>query len=164
MEINEYIATHIKDDTLLIDIGCGNKRFSKDYKNVITIDAWDSVTPDYLLDLEQKEDLIALINLLKNYNRKNIVVIMIDFIEHLDKDKGIILLDTVKKYVDEIILATPTVWSDNKHNVENPKLWCYGNQYDLHKSQWDSSDFGDFNEVSGIENHENMYVGVWNNV
>ena len=84
---------------------------------------------------------------------------MIDFIEHLDKENGKILLEDCKKIVRKhIFVYTPLVFSDNSINVNDPKCWAYENKYDYHKSLWDMNDFSNWNILI---NNGSSFLGYW---
>ena len=134
--IIEEIGKLIKIDDTVLDLGCGNKRFSI-FGKTTTVDSWKKVKPDYLLNLEV--DKLPFVENSFDY------ILMIDFIEHLNKDRGRILLEDCKKIVrKKIILYTPLVFNDNSINVNNRKCWAYGNVFDYHKSLWTLDDFPDW--------------------
>jgi hypothetical protein len=90
-------------------------------------------------------------------------VLMLDFIEHLDKSAGLQLIEQAKSQCSRrIILLTPMeeIWTENHENVDNPELWCHGNEYDLHKSLWTPEDFLGFTRVS-IPGFDNYYIGYY---
>jgi hypothetical protein len=90
---------------------------------------------------------------------------MIDFIEHLDKDAGLRLIDSVKALTNKkIIFLTPLeeIWDDNHKNVNDPRLWCYGNTFDIHKSLWHRADFSDW-ETLNLPGLHQYFVGVFSN-
>lgn len=156
MNINDLIKKHVGIEDEVIDIGCGDKRRSSDLlcKKVTTLDAWDKVQPDILLDLE--------INDIPFLKQSFDVVLMIDFIEHLEKKRGYIILEQAKQISRKVvILLTPLWWQDNKENVNNKELWCYNNNYDHHKSLWSVDDFIDWNRITGIPGLENYFVGIY---
>lgn len=155
--VNDLIKIYVNKNIELLDIGCGNKQRSSNLvcKKVVTLDAWDKVDPDVLVDLEV-EDLPFPPNSFD-------VVLMIDFIEHLEKKRGEIILDQAKKVSrNNIILLTPLWWQDNSVNVNNPKLWSYHNKYDYHKSLWTLEDFTGWSRVNGIKGLQRYFVGVYN--
>lgn len=158
-----YLLETIKDGSSILDLGCGPKLYSTPFINkatkIVTVDAWESVKPDIVADLE-KDNIIELLK-----GEKFDYVLMIDFIEHLDKEAGIKLIEDVKKITNKkIILLTPLeeIWDDNHKNVNDPSLWCYGNQFDLHKSLWDRNDFVGWNSLGfkgkGLSNY---FVGTY---
>ncbi len=160
--LTNYAQQFIENTDVVLDIGCGDKCYTNELvggcKSIITLDAWDKVKPDICIDLET-EDL--------PFEENSIdVIIMYDFIEHLDKDRGKQIIEQAKLIAKKcVLLFTPTIWSDNKHNVADPKLWCYGNEYDLHKSLWGVDDFdgwieSDYSDIPHAKNK--YYLGMWN--
>jgi hypothetical protein len=88
---------------------------------------------------------------------------MLDFIEHIDKQQGLRLIEDCKKQVTKkIFLLTPmeAIWTENHENVDNPDLWCHGNQLDIHKSLWTPEDFEGFVRVY-LRGFEHYYVGYY---
>lgn len=159
--LRNYLLSMIEVDTSLLDLGCGPKLYSSPFKGrckeILTIDAWDWVEPDIVADLENSS-VLEIVN-----EKKFDYILMIDFIEHLDKNKGKKLIDDCKKICNKkIFLLTPLseIWTDNHENVENEKYWCYGNKYDLHKSIWNHEDFDDWVKVD-LPGFEKYYVGYY---
>ena len=158
MNINDLIKTYVNETDKVLDIGCGDKRRSSDLicKEVVTLDAWDKTRPDVLLDLE--------INDLPFPEQSFDVVLIIDFIEHLDKERGRIILEQAKRVTKRVvIILTPLWWQDNAENVNNPELWCYNNEYDYHKSLWKVDDFTGWERINGLKGLANYFVGVYKN-
>ncbi len=160
-KIPELISRYLpKTGGSLLDIGCGNKTYSDPFVDkhwVATVDAWTKVNPDFVINLE-KDPLPFDDN---TYG----TTLMLDFIEHLEKDVGYKVLEEAKRVTrDHIIMLTPLAWSNNKHNVNNPSLWCYGNEYDIHKSLWTPEDFKDWERITEnlFPGCNNYYIGVWN--
>jgi len=141
-----------KDETVL-DIGCGDKKIESYFheNHFVSVDAWGRVNPDYLIDLE-KEDLPFLENSFD-------VVFMLDFIEHLSRERGEIVLEQAMKICKKrIVLFTPLVWSDNEGNTRDPNMWCFGNLYNYHKSLWT---LDDFKEWKRFDYKPELFLGVW---
>ena len=162
-QLMKYLHSIIEDGSSLLDLGCGPKLYSDPFKDkckkIVTIDAWDSVNPDFVADLETV-DLHSLLG-----GEKFDYVLMIDFIEHLDKDAGLRLIESVKALTNKkIVLLTPLeeIWDDNHKNVNDPKLWCYGNTFDIHKSLWHRVDFADW-ETLNLPGLHQYFVGVFSN-
>jgi len=154
-----YLRKNISGPATLLDLGCGPKIYSSALADLcskqITVDAWEEVEPDIVADLETF-DVKANIGAVD-------YILMIDFIEHLDKSAGLRLIEDCKKIVNKkIFLLTPLeeIWSDNHKNVNNPKLWCYGNNFDLHKSLWYVDDFVGFEQVQ-VKSLQNYFLGHW---
>jgi hypothetical protein len=154
-----YIRSNIEPGSSLLDLGCGPKVYTQAVKDLcsrqITVDAWPEVEPDIVANLETVD--------VKTITESIDYILMIDFIEHLDKLAGQKLIDDCKKIVNKkIFLLTPLeeIWDDNHKNVNDPDLWCYGNVYDYHKSLWSMDDFIGFTEVK-LYSLEKYFVGHW---
>jgi len=155
-----YLLENIGIEDSVLDLGCGPKLYStplaEQGSKVLTIDAWAWTDPDIVADLENV-DITTLVD--KNYD----FILMIDFIEHLDKDKGIELIEKCKSITNKkMILLTPLeeIWTENIENVTNETLWCYENTYDLHKSSWKISDFSEWTPIR-IKGLKKYFVGYW---
>lgn len=150
------LAKHITFNTKVLDIGCGNKKYSNVSKNTTTLDAWEKVNPDILLDVAK--------NPLPFEDKSFDVILLIDLIEHLEKEDGERLLAECKRVASKIFLFTPLWWDDNSKNVQNPNLWCYGNPYDYHLSLWTKEDFQDWTTIQIIPAQgpdKLAYFGYW---
>lgn len=155
-----YLADSVKPNNTLLDLGCGPKLYSDPLKaqcsRVLTVDAWAWVEPDIVADLETTP--------LSNFTQERWdYVLMLDFIEHLTKEAGLHLIKQVKQITNQrIFLLTPmeAIWTKNHENVDNPELWCHGNEYDLHKSLWTPEDFVGFTRVH-IHGFEDYYIGYY---
>ena len=148
------IKDHVPREAKLLDIGCGMKKHEYYTKDVTTIDAWDKLDPDILMDVSKEplpfeEDSFD-------------VITMIDFIEHIEKHEGEELLEQCKKIASRIIVFTPLFFNDNSHNVENPNCWAYGNPYDYHKSLWTLDDFSDWTTIDIFTFKDGkVWLGYW---
>jgi hypothetical protein len=155
-----YLKEQVETGSSLLDVGCGPKLYSTPLLNqclrVLTIDAWAWVEPDIVADLEQ-----TLVSELTT--EKFDYIIMLDFIEHLDKAAGIRLIEDCKKIVNKrIFLLTPMeeIWTENHEHVDDPRLWCYGNEYDLHKSLWTREDFAEWTTIT-LPKFDNYFLGYF---
>ena len=155
-----YLQGKVEAGSTLLDLGCGPKLYSNPLREqcsrVLTVDAWDWVEPDIVANLETTPvtDITS--------DRWD-YVLMLDFIEHLDKDAGVSLIEQVKQIVNKrIFLLTPMaeIWTENHENVDNPTLWCHGNAYNIHKSLWAPEDFVGFTRVR-IDGFHDYYVGYY---
>jgi hypothetical protein len=159
-ELVAYLQAEVAPGSSLLDLGCGPKMYSNPLldqcSRVLTVDAWDWVEPDIVADLETTpvKDITP--------DRWD-YVLMLDFIEHLDKAAGLLLIEQIKQITNQrIFLLTPmaAIWTENQENVDNPELWCHGNEYDLHKSLWTPEDFTGFTRVY-IQGFDDYYVGYY---
>ena len=160
--IMKYLNDRIEPGSTILDLGCGPKLYSSPFiskcSKIVTVDAWANVEPDIVADLEKT----SVFDITKG--EKFDYVLMIDFIEHLEKNIGLRLIENVKKICNkEIILLTPLeeIWTDNHENVEDESLWCYGNKFDIHKSLWHRSDFKDWNNLK-LPGLDNYFIGAFN--
>jgi len=152
----EWIKSNIVSNDVVVDIGCGDKGISQQIncKKLITVDAWEKANPDILVDLENSE--------LPLQDNSVDVILLIDFIEHLTKERGTVLLKQLKNIVrKKILLLTPLWWSDNSENVNKKDTWYYGNTYDYHKSLWTLDDFIDWERIFDVYKHEDYFIGIW---
>jgi 2-polyprenyl-3-methyl-5-hydroxy-6-metoxy-1,4-benzoquinol methylase len=155
-----YLMGSIEHNTSVLDLGCGPKLYSDPLKpqcsQVVTVDGWEWVEPDIVANLESTS-LTGIVTEKFDY------ILMLDFIEHLDKDQGLRLIEECKSVVNKkIFLLTPmaSIWTENHENVDNPDLWCYGNTYDIHKSLWAAEDFVGFTRIH-LRGLEHYYVGFY---
>lgn len=155
-----YLRDHIQPGSSLLDLGCGPKLYSNALRDlcdpVLTVDAWSWVEPDIVADLETTA-LRDITDQTWDY------VLMLDFIEHLDKQAGTNLIEQVKTQTRRgIFLLTPMpqIWTDNHQHVDDPRLWSHGNTYDLHKSMWSLEDFTDWQKIV-LPKLENYFIGYY---
>ena len=152
-----YLQAEVATGSSLLDLGCGPKMYSNPLQEqcsrILTVDAWAWVEPDIVANLETTP--------LRDITQDRWdYVLMLDFIEHLDKPAGLSLIEQVKQITNRrVFLLTPMekIWTEN---VNNPELWCHGNEYDLHKSLWTPEDFTGFNRVN-ILGFDNYYIGYY---
>jgi hypothetical protein len=155
-----YLMGAVEPGSTVLDLGCGPKLYSDPLKpqcsDVFTVDAWEWVEPDMVANLET--DLLSYLIL-----QKFDYILMLDFIEHIDKQAGLRLIEEAKTLANKkIFLLTPleAIWTENHENVDNPDLWCHGNSYDIHKSLWTPEDFEGFTRIH-LRGFEHYYVGYY---
>lgn len=156
MNLDQFLQTQITSNDIVLDIGSGNKQHQK-FKcdKIISIDAWDKVEPDIIIDLNE--------NRIPFEDKSIDVILMIDFIEHIEKQQGINRIKESKCIArKKIILLTPLWWDDNKTNTDNHNLWCYNNPFNYHKSLWTLDDFTGWERKVDIDGLENYFFGVYN--
>ena len=163
MILLNYLSNNIiTPGSTLLDVGCGPRLYSNPFKKtckeILCVDAWAKIKPDVVADLE-KERIQDVVD-----GQRYDYIFMIDFIEHLDKQAGLDLIEDCKSICDKkIFLLTPMeeIWNDNHHNVMNKDLWSYGNAYDHHKSVWHPEDFPGWTPVNVHKKFRSFYTGVW---
>ena len=137
-----------------LDIGCGNKTYTDVSEDTVTLDGWNAVNPDYLVNLEH-EDLPFKENEFE-------CVLMIDFIEHLTRERGEVILEQAKTITSgRIYLLTPLWWDTNEHHTNDPNCWAYGNKLNNHLSLWSREDFFDWTELGLTIEGDEYYFGYW---
>ncbi len=155
-----YLMGAIQPNSTVLDLGCGPKMYSDPLKSqcssVITVDGWPWVEPDIVANLETTP-------LLEIVADKFDYILMLDFIEHMDKQAGLRLIEDCKQQVNhKIFLLTPleSIWTNNHENVNNPELWCHGNKLDVHKSLWSPDDFQGWTRIH-LRGFDDYYVGYY---
>lgn len=156
----QFVNSIVTDNSTVLDLGCGPGLYSNPLRSrcqrVVSVDAWDWVEPDIVADLENT----ALTDIVSD---RFDFVLMLDFIEHLDRAAGARLMADAQAQCDGVlILLTPLeqIWTENHENVDNHELWCYGNRYDIHKSLWRSEDFVGFQQHV-VPSLEDYFLGTW---
>jgi hypothetical protein len=150
MDMNTWLRKNIPKRSRVLDVGCGDKWYwPKVRARFIGVDAFPKFKPDYLLDLEH-DDLP---------NIRVDVVLMIDFIEHLPKERGIQLLQQAKERANTVIVLTPLFWDENTRLFNDPSSDYYQNVYNLHQSLWQPEDFLGFERILTVSTE--YYHGIW---
>ena len=147
----EFIRNNVKEDDVVLDIGCGIKTYQDvECKLMVSLDGWMPLYPDILANLEE--------GVLPISNNSIDVILIIDVIEHIEKINGLKIIDESKRVTRRsIILFTPLWWEEDpgRHRED---LWSFANPYKYHKSLWSKEDFTDWNSV---DIREKYYTGVW---
>ena len=154
---NEYIFSNVAKyarGKRTLDIGCGNKTYTSVSDTTVTVDGWDKVDPDHLVDLEN-EDLPFKKNSFE-------CVLMLDFIEHMTRERGEVVLKQAKRIASgRVYLLTPLWWDANESHTNDPGCWAYGNKLNLHLSQWGREDFKEWTEIGFKIEGEEYFFGYW---
>jgi len=151
ISIADFINQRIKQygEPTILDIGCGTGTMTKEYKKVVTVDAYEKFNPVILMNLEH-QDLPS--------DWKFEIVLMIDFIEHLTKSRGYQVLEQAKHIcTKELIIFTPIKWDEN--HIKDTLSPYYGNPFNLHRSFWNVKDFPEFKRYRTQKQW--YYTGVW---
>jgi len=156
--LDKVVYDVVQPGESVLDLGCGDKSRTMNLirdNEVLSVDAWEKCNPDMVLDVEKEE--------LPFKENSFDTVLMLDFVEHLEKERGEKIIERAKRIAKKKVLVfTPKYWTDNKDNVANPELWCYQNDYDLHKSLWHEEDFRGWATVPYPDS--NVFVKLWSKV
>jgi 2-polyprenyl-3-methyl-5-hydroxy-6-metoxy-1,4-benzoquinol methylase len=109
-----FVSTHIKYRNSVIDIGCGPGKYIKVSKAIkyIGIDVDENV----LAKAKSKTEYLGVeASFYSNWNTaleqltEPTTVLLIEFIEHIEKDVAMLLLETLvlNKHVKQILISTP---------------------------------------------------------
>jgi hypothetical protein len=133
-----FISKKFSSVNYVMDIGCGNRpqtlvvaniiHYLIDPSNIFTINYWKS--PFYHI----KGTWSDAIDMIIRYNYVIDCIVLIDVIEHLEKEEGLRLLYETEKLVNQIVIFTPLGFME-QNDIDN--MW------NVHKSGWYPSDFGD---------------------
>jgi SAM-dependent methyltransferase len=82
----------------------------------------------------------------KNYD----LILLIDVIEHFDKEEGVKVLGECKSISKRVLFSTPA--DPAEQGAE------YGNQLEIHRSRWTWDDFASFNPRPILDNHARVGV------
>jgi len=147
------IAEYARGKTTL-DIGCGNKTYTSVSNTTVTVDGWDKVDPDHLLNLEE-EDLPFKKNSFE-------CVLMLDFIEHMTAERGAEILKQAKRICSgRLYILTPLWWDTNEKHTNDPACWAYGNDLNNHLSLWSRDQFQGWTEIGFKVEGEEYFFGYW---
>jgi len=153
----EYLNNQISEDDLVLDIGCGTKVISNNLNcaGVTTLDTWQPFEPDIWCNLMTIPRLPC--------ERDSFeVILMIDVIEHLTKDRGFMMLKEAKRVTNKyLFLLTPLWWDPNLDCIKDVNSPYYNNDFDKHLSLWETADFPEFERITTIPMFENYFFGVW---
>ncbi len=154
---------HIANPKKILDIGigCGKYAFlsreyldkpyeSTPYKIIIHgVEAHQEyITPihELLYDKIFKGDFLITKNQIDdNYD----LILLIDVIEHFNREDGINLINFLLKRTKNLLIATPDGFIEQEE--------VYNNPYEIHKSGWSKTDFSTFQSKFFI-NHESQLI------
>lgn len=122
----------------ILDIGCGNGKMGhlvKEYFPDITIDAAE-VFPKYIKNCHRENyGTITIGNALEMDIAQYDLYLIIDVLEHWEKEPAMVLLRKLTKMGD-VLISTPR--SVGEQGAE------YGNKWETHVSQWLEYEFDEF--------------------
>ncbi|RLB35932.1 MAG: glycosyltransferase family 1 protein [Deltaproteobacteria bacterium] len=88
---------------------------------------------EYCYDKVYYADIFSIIDNLKNYD----LIMLIDVIEHFQKDKGFKLINALLKHCNKALLISTPLFPASQEAV-------FGNEYEIHRSRWKIVDFVDY--------------------
>jgi hypothetical protein len=153
--IAEAVNLYLLPTDKVLDIGSGVGVVASEIKGkVTTLDIWEKFKPQVLHDLN---------NLPLPFSDNSFdVILALDIIEHLDFDRGELLLKELKRITRRsIILLTPLWWTDNHENIIDPQSPYYQNPYNTHKSLWVIEDLEGWNRIQIKNTYDNYFFGEW---
>jgi len=116
----------------------------EDYKNKLKEDVYSFL---YWGDIMHHVDSAFMI--------KYELVIMLDVIEHLDKEEGISLINKLKQYADNILIMTP------KKLSMTHSAWHDINKHEDHKCVWTADEFIKLGFMI-IQDKDGPLIARWN--
>jgi len=84
------------------------------------------------------------------------LVLLIDVIEHLNRQDGLKLLDQLYRIGRNILISTPKIMGDQDI--------LYGNEFERHIHQWQETDFADLPESIIIPNEASLIIFSGQNI
>ena len=164
-QINEIIQiAQLLEPMSVLDIGVGNGKYGfllREYlginrdidKNNFVIDGIEGYKK-YITSIQEKiynEIFLFQINGSIDLPQKEYdLCLLIDVLEHFDKDKGLELLNSTFSISKFVLLTTPWNIGDTKIQHDNP--------LENHKYQWTKKDFSQFKYHSFIYNPDSLIV------
>jgi len=155
ISLNDFLNSTIASFNDVLDLGCGAKG-THDFlcKSRVRVDAWSKFDPDYILNLETTQ--------LPFKPNSFDVILLLDVIEHLEKENSYNVLEQSKAITkDKIIILTPLWWTTNEKNVLDPKSPYYENTFNYHKSKWVREDLPEFTHFLFGDTPEEYILAIW---
>jgi hypothetical protein len=131
-----WLQSFILPEDIVLDVGSGDGRYryigAKEY---YSLDCWEAAKPNYLIDLNK-------INL--PTDREFSVIMCLDVLEHIEKDRSLeILNQAIGLAKRTVIVFVPLSWDENRFAYEDKKGFYYHNECVLHKSEWYLNEFNE---------------------
>ena len=139
----------------VLDLGCGDKKMTRGFDSVVSVDVFPGAEPDLLLDIGKER--------LPFSDGQFDTVLMTDVIEHMTMREGRFALSEAQRVCGgKLVMFTPLVWSYNFENIKDPERTAYyKNLFNLHRSLWALKDFPPSNGWVAHEITDKHYLGVW---
>lgn len=146
-----WLRAFILPTDTILDVGSGDGRH-RDIggTSYSSLDVWPAAEPDYLYDLEKRA-----------LPRKRFsVVLMIDLLEHLSRERGLKVLAQAQKQADRaVVVLTPLAWGENREAYDEG--FYKGNEAILHRSLWSLADFGQSWTRVWLPSTQDNFFGYW---
>ena len=137
--VDKFLIKEMKDCTRILDLGCGPSSPFARIKNKLRTDLYSVGVDNFDPYLEESKKL----KIHSEYVKSNIFdinfpdksfdcAIMLDVIEHFEKDDFLKFLPKLEKIAKKIIIMTPNGYIKQEEYDTNP--------YQVHKSGWTVSD------------------------
>lgn len=136
-----------------LDLRDGREELGDWKRSIDGIEAFKGyLTPvhDYIYDHIYVGNAVEILPTLeKNYD----LILLIDILEHLNRNEGIKILRESEKRGRNIIVSTPKSIASQKSSFRNP--------FEVHRSQWTYTDFDSFTNRFFIPNYNSIicYIG-----
>ena len=142
----EYVQEYINENYVVLDVCCGlfhPTRFLV-CKSLIGVDIWNK--DSFVEEAKKYCDLLMIFDFSKNSwifpNKSVDVVVCLEGIEHVDKERSIKFLEEFERIArKKIIITTPSIFNKNEEIFLNPNHWAFENDYDTHKCLWSVEEF-----------------------
>lgn len=148
--LNKFIKKRVKPANVILDIGCGiNPQRIIKPKIHICVEPYSEYVKK-LMEKTQFENFVYLtmsaVEAVMKFPDKSIdSIFMIDLIEHIDQESGVILLSQCERVAKkQIIVFTPLGFFPQEYIKDRKDLWGMdGGFFQEHKSGWELQDFDD---------------------
>jgi hypothetical protein len=155
-ELARWLQRALRHREIVIDLGCGDKWYHKVLGcTFVAVDIWPACRPNLILDIGRQR--------LPFRDRCFDTALMLDVIEHMDREKGAFALAEAQRVARRVILLTPLKWDDNQANIKRKNSVYFGNVFNLHHSLWGVEDFNKpgWRRVEDVFQPGCAYLGIW---
>jgi len=131
----EIIFKEIKDCKTILDLGCGKDSFLKKFKGMKKLVGVDIFKP-YIKEARGRNThdcyIVGDITQIEFKPKSFDVVIAIQVLEHIEKEKGLMLIEKMKEWGKKVIVSVPNGFLEQEEYDNNP--------FQEHKSSWYSEE------------------------
>lgn len=138
----EGIFRNLPPTSILIDVGCGIRPCPLECRRHIGIEPHE----EYIRHLSAWNPAGRKVEIVQGeaeavglYDRKDTTVLLLDVIEHMERDRGESIRDLLEEF-EHAIIFTPLGWYEQ--GEQNPDCWgLNGGFWQKHRSAWQPDDF-----------------------